>query len=400
MSPSFAMTIDQVQFNDQRWLQFWDHYKGLEHQMQAIVKLGQHIKEADPGLLCESSDWVDAWRNAPLSTDYAPALKLIKDFEGCHLSAYPDPLSGGDPWTIGYGTTRYFDGRKVQRGDQITVVDADELLRGEVGSIAIKLRSTVPHWSEMNQGQRCSLISFAYNLGPSFMGAGGFETISRCLRDRLWDQVPAALQLYRNPGTNVEAGLLRRRKAEGQLWRGSQIDAPKKATVLTVKWQSQLDNKSGTGYRECFSSSCAMLAMFWGKVVNDDAYNAIRAKYGDTTSAEAQLAALRSLGLKADFHTNGRPDALEREISAGRPVAVGWLHQGPTSAPRGGGHWSVVIGYTDVAWIQNDPNGEALLVQGGYAKSTKGAGMVYSRKNWDPRWMPSGSGGWYLTCRP
>lgn len=171
-----------------------------------------------------------------------------------------------------------------------------------------------------------------------------------------------------------------------------------KPNLLAVKWQSQLDNKSGAGYRECFSSSCAMLAMYAGKVANDDAYNAIRAKFGDTTSAEAQLSALRSLSLKANFHTNGTPAALEREIDAGRPVAVGWLHKGPVGAPSGGGHWSVVIGYTEAAWIQNDPNGEALLLQGGYSKNTKGAGLVYSRKNWNPRWMPGGSGGWYLTC--
>jgi hypothetical protein len=236
------MPIEEVQFTDQRWLQFWDNYKGLPHQKDAITKLGQQIKQADPGLLSESSEWVEEWSQ------------------------------------------------------------------------------------------------------------------------------PQTAALVRNP--------------------------------LNVRWQSQLDNKSGTGYRECFSSSCAMLAMYWGKVVGDDTYNVIRQKYGDTTSAEAQLKALRSLGLQADFHTDGRPAALEREIDAGRPVAVGWLHKGPVSAPSGGGHWSVVIGYTDAAWIQNDPNGEAFLVGGGYADNTKGGGVVYSRKNWNPRWMPGGSGGWYLTCRP
>jgi len=234
--------IQEVQFSDERWLQFWENYKGLDHQKQSIVQLGRHIKQADPCLLTESAEWVEGYKA----------------------------------------------------------------------------------------------------------------------------QQPAVL--VRNP--------------------------------LPVKWQSQLDNKSGTGYRECFSSSCAMLAMFWGKTASDDTYNAIRAKYGDTTSAEAQLSALRSLGLKANFHTNGTSKALEQEIDAGRPVAVGWLHKGSVSAPSGGGHWSVVIGYTAAAWIQNDPNGEAQLVQGGYSKNTKGAELVYSRKNWNPRWMPGGSGGWYLTCRP
>jgi hypothetical protein len=169
---------------------------------------------------------------------------------------------------------------------------------------------------------------------------------------------------------------------------------------LSVRWQSQLDNKSGTGYRECFSSSCAMLAMHWNKVANDDAYNAIRNQYGDSTDAQAQLLALRSLGLKANFHTDGTPASLEAEINAGRPVAVGWLHHGPVSGPSGGGHWSVVIGYTATAWIQNDPNGEANLVGGGYTTNTKGAGVVYSRKNWNPRWMPGGTGGWFLSVSP
>ena len=58
-------------------------------------------------------------------------------------------------------------------------------------------------------------------------------------------------------------------------------EAPAHANPLPVAWENQNDNASGTGYRECFSSSCAMLARYWGKVSSDDEYNAIRAKYGD-----------------------------------------------------------------------------------------------------------------------
>ena len=68
---------------------------------------------------------------------------------------------------------------------------------------------------------------------------------------------------------------------------------------LDVPYQSQNDNTSGTGYRECFSSSCAMVAMYYGKIENDDAYNLVRQKYGDSTDAQAQLRTLRSLGLEA-----------------------------------------------------------------------------------------------------
>ena len=235
------MPIQDIQFTDQRWLQFWDSYKGQDHQVKALVQLAKHIKQADPTLLTEQAQWAVDYKSTPK----APKQNLLK-----------------------------------------------------------------------------------------------------------------------------------------------------------VKYQSQLDNASGSGYRECFSSSCAMLAIYWGKIASDDAYNAIRAKYGDSTNAQAQLAALRSLGLKADFFTNGTPKSLEAEIDAGRPVAAGWLHKGPASAPTGTGHWSVVIGYTSDAWIQNDPNGEALITGGGYGVNTSGASVVYSRKNWNPRWMVGGSGGWYLTCRP
>ncbi|MFM7266472.1 MAG: hypothetical protein ACKOZW_12960 [Cyanobium sp.] len=44
---------------------------------------------------------------------------------------------------------------------------------------------------------------------------------------------------------------------------------PTHANPLPVAWENQNDNASGSGYRECFSSSCAMLARHWGKVAGD-----------------------------------------------------------------------------------------------------------------------------------
>jgi hypothetical protein len=170
---------------------------------------------------------------------------------------------------------------------------------------------------------------------------------------------------------------------------------------LTVPYFLQNDNASGAGYRECFSSSCAMLAAFYGKVKGDDEYNRIRTKYGDTTSLTAQLNALTSLGLKPAFSTTGSPGDLKKEIDAGRPVAVGWLHKGPSSSPSGGGHWSVVVGYNDSHFILHDPNGAADLLNGDYLNTTGGKSVAYSFKNFLPRWNVEGpSSGWYLTVKP
>ena len=192
-------------------------------------------------------------------------------------------------------------------------------------------------------------------------------------------------------------------KQDDSLWvrtYRNQLPLPQGNNPLDVPYQSQNDNLSGTGYRECFSSSCAMVAMYYGKIENDDAYNLVRKKYGDSTDAQAQLRTLRSLGLEANFITNATTKDLKAAIDSGRPVPCGWLHYGSVNAPSGGGHYSVVIGYTEDAWIVNDPNGEADLAKGGYTDSYDGAGLNYSFKNWNPRWIVEGEGsGWMMDIR-
>jgi len=143
-----------------------------------------------------------------------------------------------------------------------------------------------------------------------------------------------------------------------------------------------------------------MVAMYYGKIANDDAYNLIRQKYGDSTDAQAQLRTLRSLGLEANFITNGTTCDIRDCIDAGRPVPVGWLHHGSVSAPSGGGHYSVIVGYTKTAWIVHDPNGEAKLDTGGYTNNLQGSYLKYSFSNFNPRFIVEGEGSaWYMDIR-
>lgn len=209
MSNSAAIRLEQL----------FRYYKGLPHQAAAIGQLEQDLAvNGYQAAMRRDRAWFNTWSQDGKQADLSAALKLIQQFEGCHLDAYPDPASGGEPWTIGWGTTRYTDGRKVAKGNKINRIEADMLLRQEVDRIADKLRTTVPFWVAMADHQKCALVSFAYNLGSGFYGAAGFETISKRLKDKDWARVPDALLLYRNPGTNVEAGLKRRRIAEGDLW--------------------------------------------------------------------------------------------------------------------------------------------------------------------------------------
>ena len=154
-------------------------------------------------------------------------IELIKEFEGLHdtsygdgmVHAYPDPLTGAEPYTIGYGSTKDIDGSPFELGDKISREKAELLLEQQCKySYLSVLEKTIPYWDLMNDNQHGALLSFAYNLGANFYGSPDFSTITRVLKEREWSKVPDALYLYRNPGTAVEAGLARRRIAEGDLW--------------------------------------------------------------------------------------------------------------------------------------------------------------------------------------
>ncbi|NBS94206.1 MAG: lysozyme [Betaproteobacteria bacterium] len=142
----------------------------------------------------------------------------MKEFEGCHLQAYPDPLSGHLPITIGWGSTKDLNGKPFKLGQKISQKVADDLLISQIKNEFIPTLSKIPYWEEMNDKMKSALLSFSYNLGAGFYGADGFNTISKNLREKDWKAIPKILEIYINPGTKVEAGLRRRRIAEGKLW--------------------------------------------------------------------------------------------------------------------------------------------------------------------------------------
>ena len=219
-------------------------FKFYDEKNPNHIKAVQWLEDNLPNKYLEDdADWAEIYRekgDAPTETTGCPkcgkgaapvsapvsgdditmiGLKLIKEFEGCHLSAYPDPLSGGLPITIGWGSTRKKDGSPFKLGDTLTQSAADELLIEQCKREFLPSLRKIPYWSEMSDGKRGALLSFAYNLGAGFYGSGDFNTITKRLKNKEWDLVPDALYLYHNPGSNVEAGLARRRKAEGEAWK-------------------------------------------------------------------------------------------------------------------------------------------------------------------------------------
>jgi GH24 family phage-related lysozyme (muramidase) len=335
---------------------------------------------------------------------------LLKTWEGCRLSAYPDPASGGAPWTIGYGHT----GPDVVPGLTITQQQADTFLQKDVVHAASAVERLLPGVALMPR-QRDALISFCFNVGVCAL-----ETST--LRKRLLAAEPTALVLLeelprwcKGPHGPVE-GLTRRRAAEVAHATAAEQAKPTHTTQqgliqLAVPYLSQNDSTTGQGSRMCFSSTCAMAAAFLnpgclkGQDQLDDQYLALVQRHGDTTDANAQVAALQSLGIKARFRTDGAIDDLIHQLQLGIPCPVGWLHKGSAASPTGGGHWSLVIGWDPEArqLLMHDPNGEADLVNGGYVSTALGSGKAlrYSERNWGRRWQVEGAGsGWWIQISP
>ena len=167
-------------------------------------------------------------------------VELIKRFESCELKAYPDPKTGGEPWTIGWGSTRWMDGSPVKPGQTLTASEADTLLDDSLRGFFWPQIRLIPHFADMSDEQRGALLSFSYNMGERFYGSEGFTTISRLLRNKDWDKVPDALVLYREPGSDVEAGLKRRRVAEGALWTSGLQKFKSSKRIITAKQDTLL----------------------------------------------------------------------------------------------------------------------------------------------------------------
>ncbi|EMY1485274.1 lysozyme, partial [Salmonella enterica subsp. enterica serovar Kisarawe] len=132
---------------------------------------------------------------------------------GCRLKAYPDPKTGGAPWTIGYGWTGKVDGKPVTPDTVIAQETADRLLKTGLVSYERDVSRLVK--VKLTQGQFDALVSFVYNLGArAFSGS----TLLRKLNAGDYDGAAGEFMRWVSPGTEVEAGLRRRRQAERDLF--------------------------------------------------------------------------------------------------------------------------------------------------------------------------------------
>jgi lysozyme len=144
-------------------------------------------------------------------------LKLIKTFEGLRLTAYKDVVG---VWTIGYGSTRYHDGKRVRPGDKLaSEVQADALFRNTLGQYENAVNQFVK--APITQNQFDALVSFTYNEGT---GALKKSTLLVKLNEKNYTDAAAhflAWDKITDPKTGKKVvcdTLVQRRKEESQLF--------------------------------------------------------------------------------------------------------------------------------------------------------------------------------------
>ena len=89
------------------------------------------------------------------------AMPRIKLDEGFRANAYVDPISGGEPVTIGYGST--FHGLKL--GTVWTDQQASDDLAKRVAGFAAQLDARLPWWRSIGPVRAAVLLNMAYNMG-------------------------------------------------------------------------------------------------------------------------------------------------------------------------------------------------------------------------------------------
>lgn len=139
---------------------------------------------------------------------------LIKPFEGYHkklpdggCQAYPDPATGGHPWTIGWGST----GKDIVPGTVWTKEQAEQALQEHILYFATGLLKLSPSLKDASDRRFAALVSFCYNCG---LGNYRISTLKKRVDAKDWQGASEEILKWDKAAGKVMKGLTRRRQAE------------------------------------------------------------------------------------------------------------------------------------------------------------------------------------------
>jgi lysozyme len=136
-------------------------------------------------------------------------VPLIHQWEGCKLHAYPDPATGADPYTIGWGST----GPDIGPDTVWTQEQADADLAQRLDRINSTVTQAVR--VRLSPQQRAALVSLAYNIGT---GNWLTSTMLKCINDGDYNRACGQFGVWIMAAGKVMVGLIRRRAAEAELF--------------------------------------------------------------------------------------------------------------------------------------------------------------------------------------
>ncbi len=158
----------------------------------------------------------------------AEGKKVTKYFESLKLKAYPDPATGGKPWTIGYGHT----GPDVYSGLVINEAMADKLLDLDLAKAEAEVNK---YAHNLTQGQFDALVDMVFNMGSGFIRPdninGDFDDF---VASGNLVEMRKRIPQFRMAAGKVMKGLVRRRAANVALWDGKSGDEAIKLGVAAA----------------------------------------------------------------------------------------------------------------------------------------------------------------------
>ena len=185
-------------------------------------------------------DWLDGDTSASFPLDGVPGvpscrkaqsesplrvgpegIALIKRFEGCArlrrdglVEAYPDPGTGGEPWTIGWGATGKDICGETRIGPDTlwTQEQCDARLTSDLARYAADVLRALGD-APTTQNQFDALVSFHYNTG-----AIARATLTKKHKAGDFEGASTEFARWNKAGGRVLKGLVRRRAAEARLY--------------------------------------------------------------------------------------------------------------------------------------------------------------------------------------
>lgn len=140
---------------------------------------------------------------------YPLAERLTKASESCELKAYPDPASGSDPWTCGWGET----GPDIDENTVFTQQQADTRFTSRMLRVGAVVDSLV-HVT-LTAYEKAALCDFAWNEGTHALAT---STLLKLLNEGKYALAADQFKEWNIASGRVMNGLVTRRQRDFDLF--------------------------------------------------------------------------------------------------------------------------------------------------------------------------------------